>query len=83
MAQKLLAPKKWRRLGSARDARKRWDYATLAAQTIYGKIGVKVWICHGEVFGRKDKLAQQEVVSERTKHKISLHHLITSSLYHK
>ena len=43
------------------------DYETLAAQTIYGKIGVKVWICHGEVFGRKDKLAQQEVVSEKNK----------------
>lgn len=24
------------------------DYSSLAAQTIYGKIGVKVWICRGE-----------------------------------
>lgn len=27
------------------------DYATSTARTIYGAIGVKVWICKGEVFG--------------------------------
>lgn len=27
------------------------DYATATAQTIYGAIGVKVWICLGEVIG--------------------------------
>jgi small subunit ribosomal protein S3 len=27
------------------------DYANAAAQTIYGLIGVKVWICKGEVLG--------------------------------
>jgi small subunit ribosomal protein S3 len=31
------------------------DYAFVEANTTYGKIGVKVWIYHGEVFGRKDK----------------------------
>jgi small subunit ribosomal protein S3 len=31
------------------------DYALVEAHTIYGKIGIKVWVCHGEVFGRKDK----------------------------
>lgn len=36
------------------------EYATLAAYTLYGKIGIKVWICHGEVFGRKDKFAPVE-----------------------
>lgn len=30
------------------------DYALAEAQTVYGKIGVKVWICRGEVFGRRD-----------------------------
>lgn len=30
------------------------DYALCEAQTVYGKIGVKVWICKGEVFGRRD-----------------------------
>lgn len=27
------------------------DYATATAQTIYGAIGVKVWICRGEILG--------------------------------
>ncbi len=36
------------------------DYASVAAYTLYGKIGIKVWIYHGEVFGRKDKFAQAE-----------------------
>jgi small subunit ribosomal protein S3 len=27
------------------------DYAIATAQTIYGLIGVKVWICKGEVLG--------------------------------
>lgn len=36
------------------------DYAFFEAHTIYGKIGVKVWICKGEVFGRKDKFAEKE-----------------------
>src|SRR3546814_6355248 len=26
----------------------------LEAQTTYGKLGVKVWICKGEVFGKRD-----------------------------
>ena len=30
------------------------DYAISEAQTTYGKIGVKVWICRGEVFGKRD-----------------------------
>lgn len=36
------------------------DYAFVEAHTIYGKIGIKVWICHGKVFGRKDKFAEPE-----------------------
>jgi len=31
------------------------DYAFVEANTIYGKIGVKVWIYKGESFGRRDK----------------------------
>lgn len=31
------------------------DYANYEALTTYGKIGVKVWVYHGEIFGRKDK----------------------------
>lgn len=30
------------------------DYALAEAATVYGKIGVKVWICKGEVFGKRD-----------------------------
>lgn len=30
------------------------DYALSEAQTTYGRIGVKVWICKGEVFGKRD-----------------------------
>ncbi len=29
------------------------DYASVAAKTIYGLIGVKVWICKGEILDRK------------------------------
>lgn len=30
------------------------DYASLFALTVYGKIGIKVWICKGEVLGERD-----------------------------
>ncbi len=39
------------------------DYALVEAQTVYGKIGVKVWICRGEVLGKRDlspNVGQQE-----------------------
>lgn len=36
------------------------DYAFVEANTIYGKIGIKVWIYHGEAFGRQDKFAKSE-----------------------
>jgi len=29
------------------------DYATATAQTIYGSLGVKVWICRGEILGKR------------------------------
>jgi len=29
------------------------DYATATAQTVYGAIGVKVWICKGEIIGKQ------------------------------
>lgn len=44
------------------------DYAFAEAHTIYGKIGIKVWICHGKVFGRKDKFA--EAVEEESTKKV-------------
>lgn len=30
------------------------DYASVFAQTVYGKIGIKVWICKGEVLSKRD-----------------------------
>lgn len=30
------------------------DYALGEALTVYGKIGVKVWICRGEIYGKRD-----------------------------
>ena len=30
------------------------DYATSEAHTTYGRIGIKVWICKGEIYGRPD-----------------------------
>jgi small subunit ribosomal protein S3 len=30
------------------------DYAGIFAQTVYGKIGLKVWVCKGEVLGKRD-----------------------------
>ena len=30
------------------------DYASIFAQTVYGKIGIKVWICKGEVLAKRD-----------------------------
>lgn len=36
------------------------DYALVEAQTVYGKIGVKVWLCKGEIFGKVDLAPQQE-----------------------
>lgn len=30
------------------------DYALAEAHTTYGRIGVKVWICNGEIYGKKD-----------------------------
>ncbi len=34
------------------------DYALVEAHTTYGRIGVKVWICKGEIFGKRDVTAQ-------------------------
>ncbi len=43
------------------------DYAWVEAHTIFGKIGVKVWVYRGEAFGRRDKFAKKEVKEETKK----------------
>jgi len=30
------------------------DYASTYAMTVYGKIGLKIWVCKGEVLGKRD-----------------------------
>lgn len=35
------------------------DYAVATAQTVYGSIGVKVWICKGDVIGKKFSASTQ------------------------
>lgn len=47
------------------------DYGFAEAQTLYGKIGIKVWVYGGETFGRKDKFAKKEESAETkpAKHK--------------
>lgn len=44
------------------------DYALVEAHTIYGKIGVKVWICKGEILGARD-LAPKTDDGKKTKQK--------------
>lgn len=36
------------------------DYALVEAQTVYGKIGIKVWLCRGEIYGKVDLAPQVE-----------------------
>jgi small subunit ribosomal protein S3 len=42
------------------------DYAISEAQTVYGKIGIKVWIFKGEVFGKRDLSPNVGVTSAAT-----------------
>jgi len=42
------------------------DYSLKEAQTVYGKIGVKVWLCKGEVLGKRD-LSPNVGVSKKDK----------------
>lgn len=41
------------------------DYAVAEAHTSYGRIGVKVWICRGEVFGKRDLSPNAGLTRER------------------
>ncbi len=41
------------------------DYALTEAQTVYGKIGIKVWICKGEVLGKPDLSPNGKVDTKR------------------
>jgi small subunit ribosomal protein S3 len=41
------------------------DYASSTAMTTYGCIGVKVWICKGEVINRMEKNAPKQKEAAR------------------
>lgn len=41
------------------------DYAIVEALTVYGKIGVKVWLCRGEVFEKVDLFPEAAPKRER------------------
>ena len=41
------------------------DYAPVEAHTTYGCIGVKVWICRGIVYGRRDLFANEAAKEQR------------------
>jgi small subunit ribosomal protein S3 len=41
------------------------DYALSEAQTVYGKIGIKVWIFKGEVYGKRDLSPNVGLVSNQ------------------
>ena len=42
------------------------DYAVAEAHTSYGRIGVKVWICRGEVFGKRDLSPNAGLLKEKS-----------------
>ena len=50
------------------------DYALSEAHTTYGRIGIKVWICKGEVFGKRD-LSTTVGSGTPNKGKGGLHHI--------
>jgi len=45
------------------------DFAQYEAHTTYGSIGVKVWICRGEIYGKKDLFEDNIIRKEQYKQK--------------
>ena len=43
------------------------DYALAEAHTKVGVLGIKVWVCNGEVFGKKDLSPNAGVAAEAAK----------------
>jgi small subunit ribosomal protein S3 len=44
------------------------DYAVGEAHTTYGRIGIKTWICKGEVYGKRDLVSKHWNDKTKTKH---------------
>ena len=45
------------------------DYALAEAQTTYGEIGIKVWICKGEVYGKRDLSPNLGMTNKKSRNK--------------
>jgi small subunit ribosomal protein S3 len=45
------------------------DYALAESQTTYGKIGIKVWICKGEVYGKRDLSPNLGMTNKKSRNK--------------
>ena len=45
------------------------DYALAEAQTTYGKIGIKVWIMKGEVYGKRDLSPNLGMTNKKSRNK--------------
>ncbi|PSQ89850.1 MAG: hypothetical protein BRD45_01805 [Bacteroidetes bacterium QS_8_64_10] len=45
------------------------DYAQVTAYTIYGTIGVKAWICRGEIIGKPDLRPNVQAQQKQQRHK--------------
>ena len=41
------------------------DYALSEAHTTYGRLGVKVWICKGEIYGKRDLSPNQGLATQK------------------
>ncbi len=48
------------------------DYAISESQTVYGKIGIKVWIFKGEIYGKRDLSPNIGIVSNLNKEEVSI-----------
>ncbi len=49
------------------------DYALAEAHTVYGKIGIKIWIYHGESFGLNDKFTKEAQETGASAHRKPAH----------
>ena len=45
------------------------DYELTEAHTTFGRMGVKVWICKGEIYGKKDLFEDTTAPREKAKPK--------------
>jgi small subunit ribosomal protein S3 len=54
------------------------DYAVAEAHTTYGRIGIKTWICKGEVYGKRDLSPNIGLQQKDLQLKVQQHHKVLS-----